>query len=57
MAFIAYYFHWSNDEVLEMDHTTRRRWCGEISTINRELNPSRQQKPKEKSILDMKPSR
>ena len=57
MAFIAYYFHWSNDEIEAMDHVSRRRWCGEISTINRELTPSANKKPKEKSILDMKPSR
>ena len=34
MAFISYYFHWSEHEVLSMDHMTRRRWCREISTIN-----------------------
>lgn len=56
MAFISYYFHWSNDEVLKMDHQSRRRWCNEISSINRELTPSGNS-TKEKSILDMKPTR
>ncbi len=55
MSFISYYFHWSSSEVLEMDHNTRRRWCNEISSINKELTPSKQSK--EKSILDMKPTR
>jgi hypothetical protein len=55
MSFISYYFHWPQDEVLNMDHATRRRWCSEISSINKSLNPS--DKKKEKSILDMKPNR
>jgi len=55
MSFISYYFHWSSEEVLKMDHLTRRRWCSEISAINKELAPSKQ--GKEKSIFDMKPTR
>ncbi len=55
MSFISYYFHWSEDEVLGLDHASRRRWCSEISQINQSLNPSK--KEKEKSILDMKPTR
>ena len=55
MAFISYYFHWSNEEVLSLDHMSRRKWCGEISQINQSLNPSK--KEKEKSILDMKTTR
>jgi hypothetical protein len=34
LAFISYYFHWSLDEVMELDHMSRRRWCKEISKIN-----------------------
>lgn len=55
MAFISYYFHWSEHEVLSMDHVTRRRWCSEISRINASLNPSDSNK-REKSILDMTPT-
>ncbi len=55
MSFISYYFHWSGAEVMELDHVSRRRWCNEISKINQSLNPS--QNKKEKSILDMKPTR
>ena len=54
MSFISYYFHWSRDEVMALDHVSRRRWCSEISEINKSLNPSK--KNKEKSILDMKPT-
>ncbi len=38
MAFIAYHFHWSHDELMQLDHLERRRWCREISSINRALD-------------------
>ena len=38
MAFIAYYLHWSREEIMQLEHAERRRWCEEISRINRELN-------------------
>jgi hypothetical protein len=37
VAFIAYYFHWPLDEILELQHTDRRGWVEEISGINRQL--------------------
>lgn len=40
VAFIAYHFKWGYTEVLEMDHAERRRWCLEISRINRSLSES-----------------
>lgn len=55
MSFISYYFHWSAKEVEALDHMSRRRWCSEISEINKSLTPSKSNK-KEKSILDMKPT-
>ncbi len=36
MAFLAYYFHWGRDELMNLDHLERRRWCKELSRINRE---------------------
>ncbi|MCI9083154.1 MAG: hypothetical protein HFI70_12860 [Lachnospiraceae bacterium] len=56
MAFISYYFHWSNDEVIKLEHVTRRRWCEEISSINKSLNPSKETRQKEKSIFEMRPT-
>ncbi|XME04426.1 DUF6760 family protein [Lachnospiraceae bacterium C1.1] len=38
MAFLAYYLHWSQDDLMNMDHRERRRWCSEISSINRKLS-------------------
>ena len=35
MAFIAHHFHWSHDELMQLEHRERRRWCREISAINR----------------------
>jgi hypothetical protein len=37
VAFIAYYFHWSHDQVMEMPHSERKKWCEEISKINKKL--------------------
>lgn len=52
MSFISYYFHWSESEVTKLEHVQRRKWCEEISRINRSLNPS--DTKKEKSIFEMK---
>jgi hypothetical protein len=38
MAFLAYYLHWPLDELMVVDHLERRRWCDEVSKINRRLN-------------------
>lgn len=38
MAFISYYFHWPPDEVMNLEHRERRRWCDEISRVNQKVN-------------------
>lgn len=38
VAFIAYHFHWSHDEVMNLEHRDRRQWVQEISTINQRMN-------------------
>lgn len=38
MAFLAYYLHWSKEELLHLDHGERRRWCREVSAINQKLS-------------------
>ncbi|EEE35605.1 conserved hypothetical protein [Rhodobacteraceae bacterium KLH11] len=40
MAFIAFHFHWSSQELMGLDHQMRRTWCSEISAINRKLDQS-----------------
>ena len=38
MAFLAYYLHWSSNELMDLDHFERRRWCREVSSINKKLS-------------------
>ena len=38
MAFIAHHFHWPHDQLMSLEHRERRRWCREISAINRMLD-------------------
>lgn len=38
VAFVAYHFNWSREDVLNMPHWERRRWCEEISAINERMN-------------------
>jgi len=38
MAFIAMHFHWSQEELMRLEHGERRRWCREISAVNRARN-------------------
>ncbi|WP_308421810.1 DUF6760 family protein [Paenibacillus radicis (ex Gao et al. 2016)] len=45
VGFIAYYFHWSHDDIMNMEHAERRRWCEEISRINRKMNDESAEKP------------
>lgn len=48
VAFIAYHFHWSFEEIMNMEHRDRQRWVEEISSINRQLSGE-----KERSILEV----
>ncbi len=43
MAYVAYHFHWSPDEILEMEHGERQIWVKEISEINTEINRTREE--------------
>ena len=48
VAFIAYHFHWSHEDIMNMEHRERQRWVEEISRINRERSGEKQ-----KSITEM----
>jgi len=37
VAFIAYHFHWPQAEILDLEHSDRRRWVEQISEINRQM--------------------
>jgi hypothetical protein len=49
VAFIAYYFHWNHDQVIEMPHRERKKWCEEISSINKKLS---QESPGARTLLE-----
>lgn len=38
MAYIAFHFHWSADELMALPHADRRRWVEEISRLNERAN-------------------
>jgi hypothetical protein len=48
VAFIAYHFHWSFEEMMNMEHRDRQRWVEEISSINKKLSGEKQ-----RSILEV----
>ena len=37
VAYVAYHFHWSLAEILDLEHPVRRRFLEEIGRINRSL--------------------
>ena len=34
VAYVAYHFHWSREEILDLEHAERRRFVAEIGMIN-----------------------
>jgi hypothetical protein len=38
VAYLAYYFHWSHAEIMEMNHFERLVWVNELANINKTLN-------------------
>lgn len=41
VAYLAYHFHWSYNEIVNLDHRERQRWVAEVARINRRLNEER----------------
>jgi hypothetical protein len=37
VAYVAYYFHWSMDSILDLEHPTRQQYLAEISRINDQI--------------------
>jgi hypothetical protein len=38
VAYVAYHFHWSLDDILHLEHADRHRFIEEIAKINRRLS-------------------
>lgn len=37
VAYVAYHFHWSLDEILDLEHPLRQTFIEQIGSINRRL--------------------
>lgn len=38
VAYVAYYFHWPMDDILDLEHPVRHRFVEEIARLNRRLS-------------------
>jgi len=38
VAYVAYYFHWPMDDILNLEHPVRHRFVEEIARLNRRLS-------------------
>lgn len=38
IAYVAYHFHWSHDEIVDLEHLRRKTFVREIAKINKRLN-------------------
>lgn len=38
VAYVAYHFHWSYDEIMGMEHAERQQWVDQVARINTRLN-------------------
>jgi hypothetical protein len=41
VAYVAYHFHWSLDDILDLEHPERARYVGEIARINTRISEGR----------------
>ncbi|MFZ1282899.1 MAG: DUF6760 family protein [Propionicimonas sp.] len=40
VAYIAYYLHWSRDDILDLEHPERQRFVAEIAALNTRVQQS-----------------
>jgi hypothetical protein len=38
VSYVAYHFHWSLDDILDLEHPVRQRFVEEIGRINKRLS-------------------
>jgi hypothetical protein len=41
VAYVAYHFHWSMEEILDLEHAERLRYVAEIAKINTRISEGR----------------
>ena len=42
VAYVAYHFHWGFDEIIDLEHPTRRRFVDEIAKLNQRVAEARE---------------
>jgi hypothetical protein len=40
VAYVAYYLHWSREEILDLDHLERQRFVTQIGALNTRIQQS-----------------
>lgn len=38
VAYLAYHFHWSLEDIMIMEHQERQQWVTQLAQINQKLN-------------------
>jgi hypothetical protein len=38
VAYLAYYFHWAYEQIMDMNHRERLLWVEQVANINTRLN-------------------
>jgi hypothetical protein len=38
VAYVAYHFNWSRDDIIDLEHAERRRFVAEIGNINTRIS-------------------
>jgi hypothetical protein len=38
VAYVAYHFHWTFDDILDLEHPLRRQYVEEIARINKRMS-------------------
>lgn len=41
VAYVAFHFHWTLDDILDLEHGQRRRYVGEIANLNERISEGR----------------
>ena len=41
VAYVAYHFHWSLDDILDLEHPERLRYVAQIAAINERISQGR----------------
>lgn len=41
IGYVAYYFHWGLDEILDLEHPDRQRYVARIASLNARVNEGR----------------